>query len=194
MASTIVVAIALDRRRSDAGAGAANVQIRSIDSTLELRATDIETLIATDGGISSLSVEDDQDGFVQILDASGDVVAASRNIDGEPSLVTGTGDSTVTMKVIEVDTGDFRVHAHRTEGVDGATIVVGATLENVDRVPTTVRGSPSVRPAVAPRSDRGAGLGGGRASAQTGRGDQVGGGRHRRWGPASPCANARYQR
>jgi signal transduction histidine kinase len=141
VASTIVVAVAL----TVAGLMLVQVlrtsQIRSIDSTLELRATDIESLIATDGGIASLSVEDDQDGFVQILDASGDVVAASRNIDGEPSLVTGSGDSTVTMKVIEVDTGDFRVHAHRTEGVDGATIVVGASLENVDRVLTTVRGS-----------------------------------------------------
>ena len=141
LASTVVVAIAL----TVAGLTLAQVlrtsQIRSIDSTLELRATDIESLIATDGGIASLSVEDDEDGFVQILDKSGAVVAASLNIEGEPSLVTGTGDSTVTMKVTEVDSGDFRVHAHLTEGADAVTIVVGTNLENVDRVLTTVRRS-----------------------------------------------------
>lgn len=141
LASTVVVAIAL----TVAGLTLVQVlrtsQIRSIDSTLELRATDIESLIATDGGIAGLSVEDDEDGFVQILDKSGAVVAASLNIEGEPSLVTGTGDSTVTMKVTEVDSGDFRVHAHLTEGADTVTIVVGTNLENVDRVLTTVRNS-----------------------------------------------------
>lgn len=141
MASTVVVAIAL----AVAGLMLVQVlrtsQIHSIDSTLELRSTDIEALIKTGGGVASLSVEDDEDGFVQILDSSGAVVAASRNIEGEPSLVTGTGDSTVTMKVTEVDSGEFRVHAHRADGAGGLTIVAGTSLENVDRVLTTVRGA-----------------------------------------------------
>ncbi len=141
LASTLVVAVAL----TVAGLTLVQVlrasQIHSIDSTLELRATDIESLIASNGGVASLSVEDDEDGFVQILDASGDVLAASRNIEGEPSLVSATGDSKATIGVPAVDTGDFRVHTHVIEDRAPLTIVVGASLENVDRVLTTVRGS-----------------------------------------------------
>jgi len=139
LASTLVVAVALTVAGLTLVQVLRSSQIRSIDTTLELRATDVESLIAADGGVARLSVEDDEDGFVQILDVSGAVVAASGNIEGEPSLVVGTGDPTITMSVPEVDSGNFRVRSDRVGG--GLTIVVGTSLENVDRVLATVRGS-----------------------------------------------------
>jgi signal transduction histidine kinase len=139
-ASLVVIAVAL----AIAGVGLVNVlrtsQIRSIDTTLELRATDIESLISQ-GGLDSVSVDDDEDSFVQIIDADGTVVASSTNVEGEPRILEGGDGRTVTMPIPQVDTDDFRVHVHLTAGEAPLAIVVGTNLENVNRVQRTVRGA-----------------------------------------------------
>ncbi|MEO6572086.1 MAG: HAMP domain-containing sensor histidine kinase [Ilumatobacteraceae bacterium] len=116
-------------------------QISAIDSALELRSTDIEALIVDDGSVDTLSVEDDEDGFVQILDDAGSVIGASDNVAGEPAIVTRNIDTTLTMSVPQLDTGDFRVHVHLAEGDRPLTIIVGTNLENVDDVLATTRRS-----------------------------------------------------
>lgn len=116
-------------------------QIDSIDTTLELRTNDVEALLAQGGGVETLSVEDDEDGFVQIVDSAGKVVASSSNIAGEPRIVAGDEGSNTTMRYPHLDSSEFRVHVHFTAGDPQFAIVVGTTLENVDDVLATTRTS-----------------------------------------------------
>ncbi len=143
-ASIVIVAVAM----TIAGVALLDVlrssQIDSIDSTLELRTNDIEALISEGGGLDTLSVEDDEDGFVQIVDAAGNVVASSSNISGEPRIVAGGEGSNTTMRFPQLDSDDFRVHVHFTESDSRRAIVVGANLENVDDVLATTRRSLAV--------------------------------------------------
>lgn len=108
-------------------------QIDSVDNALEIRASDIDSLIDEGGGVGGLTVADDQDDFVQVIDTAGSVVAASENVAGRPPIVAGDDGSTTTMRVPGLDKQDFRVHVDVTED-DGYTIIVGTNLENVREV------------------------------------------------------------
>ena len=116
-------------------------QTRAIDTALEIRVQDIESLMEDGTPPSQLSVEDEQDDFVQVIDVSnGKVVTASANMAGRQRVVAGGYGTTVTMLVAGLDPENFRVHVHLTEGTPKYAIVVGTNLENVDRVAaTTVR-------------------------------------------------------
>ena len=116
-------------------------QTRAIDTALEIRVQDIESLMEDGTPPSQLSVEDEQDDFVQVIDVSnGKVVTASANMAGRQRVVAGGDGTTVTMLVAGLDPENFRVHVHLTEGTPKYAIVVGTNLENVDRVAaTTVR-------------------------------------------------------
>lgn len=116
-------------------------QTRAIDTALEIRVQDIESLMEDGTPPSQLSVEDEQDDFVQVIDVSnGEVVTASANMAGRQRVVAGGDGTTVTMLVAGLDPENFRVHVHLTEGTPKYAIVVGTNLENVDRVAaTTVR-------------------------------------------------------
>lgn len=117
-------------------------QIAAIDTALEIRANDIESLMVDGTPPEQLSVEDEQDDFVQVIDtANRQVVAASRNISGRPPIIAGSDGTTVTMRPKGLDPEDFRVHVHPTEDGSQYTIVVGTNLENVDRVVDTTRRS-----------------------------------------------------
>lgn len=108
-------------------------QIDSVDNALEIRASDIDSLIDEGGGVGALTVADDQDDFVQVIDAGGQVVAASDNVEGRPPIVAGEDGSTTTTRIPGLDKQDFRVHVDVTED-DGYTIIVGTNLENVREV------------------------------------------------------------
>jgi len=140
-ASTLIVAVTM----AIAGVVLLNVlrtsQIDSVDTTLELRTDDIEALIIEDRDIETLSVEDHQDGFVQIVAASGAVVTSSSNIAGESRIAAGGNGSTTTMRFPQLDTDDFRVHVHLTETDPQYAIIVGTNLENVNDVLATTRRS-----------------------------------------------------
>ena len=138
-ASTIVVAIALvaagvlllDVLRSS--------QIDSVDAALELRAEGIDSLIEEAGGVGPLTVVDDDDDFVQVLDSRGSVVAASDNIAGRSRIVAGDEDRTLTTRIPGLDDEDFRVRVHVTEGDRRLVIVVGTNLENADEIYSDTR-------------------------------------------------------
>ncbi len=133
VAMTIAGVVLLDVLRSS--------QLDSVDTTLELRTNDIEALIDEAGGVGTLSVEDEEDGFVQIVDEDGVVVASSINISGDPRIVAGGEGSNTTMKFPQLDSDDFRVHVNFTENDPQLAIVVGTNLENVNDVMATTRRS-----------------------------------------------------
>ena len=113
-------------------------QIDSIDAALEIRATDIEALIVDGTPPERLTVEDDKNDFVQVVDsATGRVVTSSANISGRPRIVAGDDGSTITMRSVGLDNEDFRVHVHLTEAGQQYAIVVGTNLENVNEVVDT---------------------------------------------------------
>ncbi|MEO6652813.1 MAG: ATP-binding protein [Ilumatobacteraceae bacterium] len=116
-------------------------QFSAIDNTLELRATDIESLLDGGGTPLTVAVESDEDGFVQIVDGDGNVVAASANLGGQ-SLVTPTvGSMTATERIDALDETSFRVHRRVTDGDRRFTIVVGTTLEDLERNQRVLSGS-----------------------------------------------------
>lgn len=137
--AAVVVALAL----SVAGLLLVNLlrssQIDSLDSTLQLRALDIASLLEGGTPPESVAVESDEDGFVQIIDGKGRVIAASENIAGEEPIITGAADTTRTVVVPNLDEVDFRVRIHQVEGSDGETVVVGINLQDVDRTVAFVR-------------------------------------------------------
>jgi type II secretory pathway pseudopilin PulG len=117
-------------------------QIRAIDTALEIRVQDIESLMEDGTPPSQLSVEDEQDDFVQVIDVSnGKVVTASANMAGRPRVVAGGDGTTVTMLVAGLDPENFRVHVHLTEGTPKYAIVVAPT----SRTSTASPPPPSVR-------------------------------------------------
>jgi len=140
-ASIVIVAIAL----TIAGVVLLGVlresQIKSIDTTLELRTNDVAALIDEDGAFETLSVKDDEDGFVQIIDAAGKVVASSTNIANEPRIIAGGEGSNTTMQFPQLDHDDFRVHVNFTASDPQFSIVVGTNLEDVNDVLATTRRS-----------------------------------------------------
>jgi signal transduction histidine kinase len=105
-------------------------QLRTIDNALELRAIDIESLLDGGAAPATVTVESEEDGFVQIVDARGDIIAASANVVGQAPLAT-TADATTRSRRIDVLGGEqFRIYQRHTDGAIRATIVVGTTLEN----------------------------------------------------------------
>ncbi|MBA2279902.1 MAG: HAMP domain-containing histidine kinase [Actinomycetota bacterium] len=72
-------------------------------------------------------VQGDDDTFSQLVDPSGEVVAATANMAGEPAVVAAPG--LTTERDLPHDSSRFRV---RARAVAGDTLVVGITLEDVD--------------------------------------------------------------
>ncbi len=110
-----------------------SARLGSIDTSLELRAVDIESLL--DGGASpaSVAIESDEAGLVQIADGSGRIVSASENLDGEPLVTSRTGESTRTEEVAALSDERFRIHVHPTDSAADFTIIVGTTLDDLER-------------------------------------------------------------
>lgn len=142
VAAVLIVAVAM----TVAGVLLINVlrasQVDSIDTALEIRATDIESLFLDGTAPKNLSVEDEKDSFVQVVDtATSKVMASSANIVGQAPIVAGDDGSTITMKPTGLDNETFRVHMHLSEDGGQYAIVVGTNLENVDEVVATTRHS-----------------------------------------------------
>lgn len=135
IAAAIVVAIAL----IVAGVGLIGIlrktMVDNVDSGLELRSRDIAALIEGNTPPASIAVEGDEDGFVQIIGPTGTVLAASDNIDGQSPIAPGRI-GTFDLNNSPVDDGTFRVHVRET--ANGATIIAGRSLENVERTTKVV--------------------------------------------------------
>lgn len=136
--ATLVVALAL------ALAGVAitmilrDTMLGNVDASLRLRGTDIGAIIESGTLPEAVAIEGDEDGFVQIVDADGNVVAASSNIDGEPELTDVAPGTSFDLPVNPVDQGTFRVYIHQSASPDALTVIVGRSLEDVEHTTQTM--------------------------------------------------------
>ena len=108
-----------------------------LTTNAELRADDIAAALAKGTLPSELAVRREDEGFIQILDQSSEVVASSENIDGEPALFAVVtpreGFARFTATNVPVGENSFRVVARRVDSRVGTfTIYVGHSLESVD--------------------------------------------------------------
>lgn len=108
-----------------------------LTTNAELRADDIAATLEKGTLPSQLAVPREDEGFIQILDQSGAVVASSDNIDGESALFSAVipmeGFVRFTVSSVPVGDNSFRVIARRVNSQDGTfTIYVGHSLESVN--------------------------------------------------------------
>jgi signal transduction histidine kinase len=121
-----------------------STQIRTIDNALELRTIDIESLL--DGGATpaSVAIESEEASFVQIVDDAGRIVAASENVAGEPRLVARDAPAASSQRLPVLGGDQYRIRNHHTDGAVSVTIIVGTTLEDVNKLVNVVSGSLAV--------------------------------------------------
>ncbi len=119
--------------------------VSDLDDALRARATEIAALVTADDVPATLALSS-EDAFVQVVDASGDVVAASANLSGHgPALALQVAEGpAVTQTVRGVLEGEpkdvFRLAALAADGTAGRfTVYVGTNLDRVDESVATVR-------------------------------------------------------
>ncbi|WP_405604226.1 HAMP domain-containing histidine kinase [Streptomyces sp. NBC_01410] len=128
MAAVVVVAVGLV-----AGAVALVALLRAeltddVRQAARARAEQVAAVIESGRGVPSLAVADRDEQFIQVLDADGDVVAASANVDELPALARpgGDGESRITTPL---DEDEFLVVATVADAPDGQkTVLVGRAL------------------------------------------------------------------
>ncbi len=117
---------------------------RGVLQAAEVRAEDIEGLLESGALLASVATGDEEGAFVQVVDGSGVVVAASENIDGEPPVVADPPDGTSVQRV---PVGEHPFIVTRAT-VDTAgrvlTVLSGQSLEPVSEVTTLLAGSLAV--------------------------------------------------
>jgi len=104
----------------------------NVREAAELRAEDVAT--ALEGGAiaaADLSVEDEEDAFIQVVDGDGDVVASSANVDGLPA-VAALGNEEAEV-IDEAPVGGDRFVVVGIAAADGeTTVLVGRALDGAD--------------------------------------------------------------
>lgn len=103
----------------------------NVHTAAELRAEDVVSLIDSSGELAELAVEDEDDSLVQVLDRSGDVVAASANIDGEPAITTMRAGQSRTLEEVPVSEHDPYLAVARAADGGRFLVIVARTLEPV---------------------------------------------------------------
>jgi len=130
-AATVAVAVVL------AAGGYALVRLHaraindSLDAALELRADDVEALLARGTVPPAVSVTDDEIAAVQVFDGRGGLVAASSNVAGAPPMVplpAAPGDRVVGVPELPFEDDPFRVLVRGGAGPSGdyAILVAGS--------------------------------------------------------------------
>jgi len=145
LAAVVVVGLAL----AVGGAWLVDAQrdslTESIDTAARLRSSDIASTIMDGAFPSILAVPRGEENLIQVVDASGRVVAASANLDGEERISRlqpgADGFAAHTVSHVYADEGPFRVIARRVTTKAGTfTVYVAGSLERVtDSVDSLVR-------------------------------------------------------
>ena len=100
---------------------------QGVIATSEARARQVAAGLESSGDVGSLATDDEEE-LIQVVDADGDVIASSRNVDGLGAVASlEAGDST-EVEVPRLDNGAFVVVA---EGDGDTTVLVGSSLEEV---------------------------------------------------------------
>ena len=116
--------------------------LHGVDEALIQRADNIDVMISrTPAGTVLPDEGDREDSFLQLIDTTGQVVAASPNVRGReaaaPPLALGASTSFRTVANFPLSTHDFRVYARRvTTSTGDQTLLLG---KNVDDVTESVR-------------------------------------------------------
>ncbi|MCY7400703.1 MAG: HAMP domain-containing protein [Nocardioides sp.] len=109
----------------------------SITEAAQQQASDIAAQVARDGAGAGLAAGAGDQSLVQIVDAAGNVLAASPSVEGEPPVVDARPDpgstSTIRSAALPIGEGeDFVVIARGVSGPDGPVVVlVAQSLELV---------------------------------------------------------------
>ena len=106
----------------------------NVREAAELRAEDVVTTVELGGlAATDLAVEDEEDGFIQVVDAEGRVLAASENVAGEAAVADLADESSLVLDEAPVGTDRFVVVGLDAEGEDGSVLVlVGRALDGAD--------------------------------------------------------------
>lgn len=116
--------------------------LRGVDEALVQRADNVQAVVARDPAGTVLPGEGDrEDSFLQLVDTTGRLVAASPNVVGRPPaappLAVGASASFRTVADFPLSTHDYRVYARRVRtGAGDRTLLLG---KNVDDVSESVR-------------------------------------------------------
>lgn len=118
--------------------------VGDLDELAEIRAFDVAALASHGHLPSTLGTFGDEPAFVQVVDRSGTVVAATSNVAGRPPLVTleprGEHGSTISVGGLGLYRGDFRIRALRSPSPDGEVVVyAGLALLPAEESTDTVR-------------------------------------------------------
>lgn len=109
--------------------------IDSVDTTLNLRADDIEPLLEGGNLRAAMSVSDDEVAAVQLVDGNGRVLAASENLSGHPDPIVSTVQPGEIAAVggLPFEDEPFRVLVRPVEYQDtGAYLLVAASTDDID--------------------------------------------------------------
>jgi signal transduction histidine kinase len=139
LAATVVVGLALAIGGASLVLLLRRSQMSSLQSAATVRATEIAGLAKAGRLPRPIPARPDDSSLVQVVDAAGQVVAASENIVGEGRLSTfvptGSGPSVTTLHELPIgDAGAaYRLIAMRVTSPEGARVVyVAASLSGVD--------------------------------------------------------------
>jgi signal transduction histidine kinase len=107
---------------------------RDVEAAARLRASDVVTAIEGGTDPGTLALGDDDDSFVQVVDASGEVLASSPRLTGTPPMARlSPGNSKEIEGVATEEDDPFMVVAKEAD-TDGErlTVLVGRTLDPVE--------------------------------------------------------------
>lgn len=104
-----------------------------VRTTAQLRAQDVAGVLESGTPPAGLAVSDEEDLVIQVLDADGDVVTASGNVEGEAAVLDlEPGESREVGSTPVDDDSSFLFVATRADAPDGSfTVVVGRSTELV---------------------------------------------------------------
>lgn len=113
----------------------------NVRTTAYSRAEAIAADLSRTASSGRIAVEDEDDEFVQVLDARGNVVMASANLSGEPPLVVLVPGKAATVDWVPFEDGSFLAVAAAATGMDGPlTVILGRSLEEVGETRGAVAG------------------------------------------------------
>ncbi|MDQ1466532.1 MAG: hypothetical protein QOH10_947 [Actinomycetota bacterium] len=107
--------------------------VKEVERSARSRAADVAGLVKRGALPATLTAAKEDQAFTQVVDAAGNVLAASENLRGEPPIAaaapTGTGAVVATLRISPLD-GRFRVVAQRVETPTGrVTVYAGDSIE-----------------------------------------------------------------
>ena len=107
------------------------LRLAGVDDNLRIRADDVDSLLAADGALTPGSLGSVTDTVAQVVDRSGEVIAASHAaIDGAP-VAPGVERETISESSdLAVDDDRFRILSR--PGAGGVTIHVAQSIDDVD--------------------------------------------------------------